>query len=127
MPKEVTQFKKGESGNPAGKPKGLGHPTLRALIRQAQEDHPQALEWQHPDFGIVKDPLVMAVLQLTSAIQNGEPWAITEALKYGLCKPPSEVKLDQPLHAVTVIMYDNKRNGNNPIPAGGATKLIQSK
>jgi len=89
-----TAFKKGNPGGP-GRPKGSGRPTFQGIINRLKERN--ELEWQNDELGIIlDDPYQQAMLQLVSAIQNGESWAIKDFMDRGIGKPaiPLEIEAD---------------------------------
>ena len=93
-------FKSGKdwNGNAKGRPKGAGVKTWRGLVADCQRKYGQFVEWQHPEFSCpVSDVHEMAWLQLVSAAQNGERWAVEQILDRGLGKPQQSVLLDADL------------------------------
>jgi hypothetical protein len=93
-PKRGPGFKKGQTGNPNGRPKGTGHPTFETILATIKREHSGIFDWHHPDHGIVNDPLQQAVIQLSVAVQNGESWAICEMLNRGFGKPHQSVAME---------------------------------
>ena len=95
MAKSSTTWQKGQSGNLAGKPRGIGVKTWRGLVSDCQRKYGDLLTWQHPDASVeIADIHEMAFVQLVSAVQNGEPWAVQAALDRGYGKPQQSVTLD---------------------------------
>ena len=84
---------KGVSGNPTGRRPGK---SFALILRELEEQ--EIGEWQHPDHGVIKSPLTMAIIQTVSAAQNGEPWAIKEILDRCLGKPREslDINVDNP-------------------------------
>lgn len=102
---------KGQSANPKGRPKGTGHPTFRGLIEKLKEEHPNMVEWQHPDFGeSLSDPFCMASIQTIAAAQNGEPWAIKEILDRGFGKAHQSLAVEHDGSQHLEISFGGKRD-----------------
>ena len=84
-------FKKGH--DPRRSVGGPRKPTWETLKREVLELYGDALSWQHPEYGEVSDPDHMAMIQFISAIQNGESWAVKDAMDRKLGKPTQAVEL----------------------------------
>ena len=97
-----TQFKPGESGNPAGKPKGTKH--ITTYIQELMEDEKFEARILDPKMGIVdyKGAPIHAVLQvmLVKAV-NGDKDFMDMLMKYGWTK---KTELDAVVKNVTPIM-----------------------
>jgi hypothetical protein len=95
MPGKGKPFKPGQSGNPNGRPVGSGRPTFKGIIESLRAQNKG--EWHNEELGAVLDnPYDQAALQLISAVQNGEPWAIKDFMDRGLGKAPLAVEISGP-------------------------------
>ena len=74
-------FKKGQSGNPAGRPKRKN--TFKTLLESLPDDK---RIFQHPEYGEL-EPDELAALMLVEAAGNGESWAVKDLLDRMMGKP----------------------------------------
>ena len=117
MAKSSTSWTKGQSGNPAGSQPGPRRPTFKSLCEKIKK---RGITWQHPDYGIIDDPLECALVMTFSAAMNGESWACRELLAYGLGRPPVSIEVDSE-HPLAIIWRDWTQNGKN---GGNGKKLL---
>lgn len=85
-------WKKGQSGNPKGRPRGSGgKPTYETILRKVKD---RGITWQHPDYGVIDDPTETALVITWAAAMNGESWACKELLDRGLGRPHQTMDIE---------------------------------
>ena len=89
MPKPCTKWKKGQSGNPNGRPKGSGRKTFSTIIANL----PQDLK-QHQIDGHTLSTHEAVMAQLISAAFNGESWAIKDYIDHVCGKAVQAVEVE---------------------------------
>ena len=101
-------FVKGKSGNPAGRPKGILRRTFLSILTELTEMPEKPVEFQHPDFGCINDPVKLAVMIVCMAAANGESWAVREILDRAFGKPVQSVDVTGESEKVLWINYLTK-------------------